>query len=249
MNTSASKTRKSRGSGDLTTLFMRDVVRHDLLDRESELALTRAYRRTGDPALLTRLVNANLRLVVKIANEHARHRDQWNDLVQEGALGLVVAVKRFDPERNVKLASYAAFWIRAYVLRWLLENARVVNLGRTRKGRDQFWSGTGPAADVSLDATDDETGYSLVERLAAPESERPDAVVEAAELDGRVRGRLIEFERGAGDREAALLHDRLLADDPATLVEIAGRFAVTKERMRQIEQKLMAELRTLLPAA
>ncbi|MFY1830436.1 sigma-70 family RNA polymerase sigma factor [Myxococcus fulvus] len=119
--------------------YMAEVTRHPLLTREEELALSRHYRETGDVRTAYRLVASNLRLVVKLAHEYHRNPLSLLDLVQEGNIGLMQAVKKYDPERGVKLSSYAAWWIRAYILRYIMDNWKMVKLGTTEAQRKLFF--------------------------------------------------------------------------------------------------------------
>jgi len=119
--------------------YMQEVGRHALLSREEEVALARKYRDTGDVDAAYRLVASNLRLVVKLAHEYHRNPLSLLDLIQEGNVGLMQAVKKFDPERGVKLASYAAWWIRAYILRYIMDNWKLVKLGTTEAQRKLFF--------------------------------------------------------------------------------------------------------------
>jgi len=119
--------------------YMAEVTRHPLLTREEEYALARQYRETGDVKAAYRLVAANLRLVVKLAHEYHRNPLSLLDLVQEGNIGLMQAVKKYDPERGVKLSSYAAWWIRAYILRYIMDNWKMVKLGTTEAQRKLFF--------------------------------------------------------------------------------------------------------------
>ncbi len=127
-------------SRDLLQRYMAEVQRHPLLSREEELSTSREYIRTGDPKLAYRLVTANLRLVVKLAWEYRRAAFNLLDLIQEGNVGLMQAVRKFDPERGVKLSSYAAWWIRAYIIRYLMDNWRLVKLGTTQAQRKIFFN-------------------------------------------------------------------------------------------------------------
>jgi RNA polymerase sigma-32 factor len=127
------------GRGDPLSAYMREVSRHPLLDREEELRLARRFRDQGDVKAAYRLVASNLRLVVKLAHEYHRNPLSLLDLVQEGNIGLMQAVKKFDPERGVKLSSYAAWWIRAYILRYIMDNWKMVKLGTTEAQRKLFF--------------------------------------------------------------------------------------------------------------
>ena len=120
--------------------YMREVQQHPLLSPEEEHALAVHYSETGDVATAARLVTANLRLVVKLAYEYRRAYRNMMDLIQEGNIGLMQAVRRYDPYRGVKLSSYAAWWIRAYMLRFILNNWRLVKIGTTQAQRKLFFN-------------------------------------------------------------------------------------------------------------
>ncbi len=120
--------------------YMAEVSRHPLLTREQEHELAVRYVETGDVQAAYALVASNLRLVVKIAHEYRRTAFQLLDLIQEGNLGLMQAVKKYDPFKGVKLSSYAAWWIRAYIIRFLMENWRLVRLGTTQAQRKLFFN-------------------------------------------------------------------------------------------------------------
>jgi RNA polymerase sigma-32 factor len=133
------------GSGGLVRYdplraYMAEIARHPVLSREEEHELAVRYRETGDVDAAYRLVASNLRLVVKIAHEYRRTAFQLLDLVQEGNMGLMQAVKKYDPWKGVKLSSYAAWWIRAYIIRFVMENWRMVKLGTTQAQRKLFFN-------------------------------------------------------------------------------------------------------------
>jgi len=125
---------------DALQLYMQEVQRHPLLTAEEEHRLAEHYVKTGDVNAAARLVTANLRLVVKLAFEYRRAYRNIMDLIQEGNIGLMQAVKRYDPYRGVKLSSYSAWWIRAYILRFILNNWRLVKLGTTQAQRKLFFN-------------------------------------------------------------------------------------------------------------
>ena len=120
--------------------YMAEVARHPVLSREEEHALAVRYRETGDVETAYKLVASNLRLVVKIAHEYRRSAFSLLDLVQEGNIGLMQAVKKYDPWKGVKLSSYAAWWIRAYIIRFIMDNWRMVKLGTTQAQRKLFFN-------------------------------------------------------------------------------------------------------------
>ncbi|RKG60141.1 sigma-70 family RNA polymerase sigma factor [Corallococcus sp. CA054B] len=119
--------------------YMAEVTKHPLLTREEEHRLAKEYQSTGNVRAAYRLVASNLRLVVKLAHEYHRNPLSLLDLVQEGNIGLMQAVKKYDPDRGVKLSSYAAWWIRAYILRYIMDNWKMVKLGTTEAQRKLFF--------------------------------------------------------------------------------------------------------------
>jgi RNA polymerase sigma-32 factor len=134
------KSSGSLASRDPLAAYMREVQAHSLLTPEEEKRLAVLYTETQDVNAAARLVTANLRLVVKLAYEYRRAYRNMMDLIQEGNMGLMQAVKKFDPYRGVKLSSYAAWWIRAYMLRFILANWRMVKLGTTQAQRKLFFN-------------------------------------------------------------------------------------------------------------
>ncbi|HET6339105.1 MAG TPA: RNA polymerase factor sigma-32 [Polyangiales bacterium] len=120
--------------------YMRDVQRYKLLTPEEEKEAATKYFTTGDVDAAAKLVTANLRLVVKIAYDYRRAHKNISDLIQEGSIGLMQAVKKYDPYKGVKLSTYAAWWIRAYILRFILNNARLVKVGTTQAQRKLFFN-------------------------------------------------------------------------------------------------------------
>jgi len=120
--------------------YMSDIRRFPLLSREEELEIARRYHKTQDPADAFKLVTANLRLVVKVANEFARASRNLLDLIQEGNIGLMEAVKKFDPYQGIRFPSYAVWWVRAYIIRHLMNNWRLVKVGTTQAQRKLFFN-------------------------------------------------------------------------------------------------------------
>jgi RNA polymerase sigma-32 factor len=125
---------------DALQRYMAEVAKHPLRSRDEEHRLAVQFAKTHDPEIAYKLVTANLRLVVKIAHEYRRAAFNLLDLIQEGNVGLMHAVQKYDPFRGVKLSSYAAWWIRAYILRYLMDNWRMVKLGTTQAQRKLFFN-------------------------------------------------------------------------------------------------------------
>jgi RNA polymerase sigma-32 factor len=136
----AARAGRSLARLDPLQIYIQDIRRYALLTREEEHDLAVKFQETGDMDAARRLVTSNLRLVVKIAHEYRRAHRNLLDLVQEGNVGLVQAVKKYDPYRGVKLSSYAAWWIRAYILKYILNNWRLVKIGTTQAQRKLFFN-------------------------------------------------------------------------------------------------------------
>ncbi|MEE9384057.1 MAG: RNA polymerase factor sigma-32 [Nannocystaceae bacterium] len=125
---------------DGVELYIRAAKRYPLLDRDEEHALAVAWFKRDDKEAMQRLVACNLRLVIKLANRYAHKGSGLLDLIQEGNIGLLKAVRKFDPHRGAKLSTYAAWWIRAYLLRHVLQNFRLVRVGTTNAQRRLFFN-------------------------------------------------------------------------------------------------------------
>ena len=270
---------------DALSTYLREVQRHPLLSPEETQALAVKFVGTQDAAAAASLVTANLRLVVKIAYEYRRAYKNIMDLIQEGNIGLMQAVKRYDPYRGVKLSSYAAWWIRAYILRFILNNWRLVKLGTTQAQRKLFFNlrkkraelqalGVDPtnaeiakqlnvpeneveemdvrlqASEKSLDApVGDAEGRSIARVDMMPSLvEGPEAIMADGELQALLKEKLGNFRKTleGKDKELAIFDERLVADEPLTLQELGDRFGISRERVRQLEQRLTGRLREYL---
>jgi RNA polymerase sigma-32 factor len=267
---------------DAMALYLREIQRHPLLSVEETRDLAIRFQETQDPAAAAKLVTSNLRLVVKIAYEYRRAYKNIMDLVQEGNIGLMHAVKRYDPYRGVKLSSYAAWWIRAYILRFILNNWRLVKLGTTQAQRKLFFNlkktrdhlrAMGieptnaevakqlsvPLEDVndmdirlaqtenSLDAPvgefDGGSSIAKVETIAN-DGVGPEVTMAQGELQTLLRDKLANFRESlTKEKEIAIFDERLVADEPLTLQELGERFKISRERVRQLEQRLTNRLK------
>jgi RNA polymerase sigma-32 factor len=150
--------------------YMRDVQRYRLLTPAEEREAALKFYEQGDVEAAAKLVTANLRLVVKIAYEYRRAHKHIPDLIQEGSIGLMQAVKKYDPYKGVKLSTYAAWWIRAYILRFILNNARLVKLGTTQAQRKLFFNLKKERARLSAMGIEP-TAETIAARLNVPEEE------------------------------------------------------------------------------
>jgi RNA polymerase sigma-32 factor len=265
--------------------YLREVQRHPLITPEETHDLAVKFVQTQDPGAAAQLVTSNLRLVVKIAYEYRRAYKNIMDLVQEGNIGLMQAVKRYDPYRGVKLSSYAAWWIRAYILRFILNNWRLVKLGTTQAQRKLFFNlrkkraelvamGIEPtdaevakrlnvpesdvaemdvrltSSEKSLDAPIGDTegrGISKIDMVPSL-SEGPESLMAAGELQALLKDKLAQFRTtlSGKSKDLAIFDERLVADEPLTLQELGDRFGISRERVRQLEQRLTGKLREYL---
>jgi RNA polymerase sigma-32 factor len=125
---------------DPLSRYLAELRRFPVLSREEETEIARRYHKYRNREDAYRLVTANLRLVVKIANEFARASRNLLDLIQEGNVGLMEAVKNFDPYRGIRFPSYAVWWVRAYIYRYLINNWRLVKIGTTQAQRKLFFN-------------------------------------------------------------------------------------------------------------
>lgn len=275
------KTRQ-REHVDALTRYMAQLRHHAPISREEEHELALRWVEESDVEAARQLVLANLRLVVKIAMEYRRSWTNVLDLIQEGNVGLMQAVQRFDPYQGVKLSSYAAYWIRAYVLKYLLDNIRMVRLGTTRAQRKLFFRlnkekrelerlGYRPEPKLIAERLDvsEEDVIDMEHRLA-----QGDLSLEApvrGEDDGTplgdfIAGDVLSAEQNVGDselrrvfleklgaftesleaRDRRIVEERILADEPKTLQEMGDEFGVSRERVRQLEARLVERIRTYM---
>ncbi len=281
----SSDDKASIARSDPLAAYLREVQKHPLLTAEETQSLAQDFVATQDAAKAARLVTANLRLVVKIAYEYRRAYKNILDLIQEGNIGLMQAVKRYDPYRGVKLSSYAAWWIRAYILRFILNNWRLVKLGTTQAQRKLFFNLRKKRAELQalgIDPTDAEVAKQLnvsesdvaemEVRLQASERsldapigdgegratakidtmpssvEGPEALMAGSELQGLLKEKLATFRAtlDGKEKDLAIFDQRLVADEPLTLQELGDRFGISRERVRQLEQRLTGKLREFL---
>lgn len=233
-------------------LYSRDVHSNPMLPPAEQEALALRYARNRDPRDAQRLVLANLRLVITIARSlGGATRPDLMDLIQEGNAGLMVAIERFDPTRGSKLSTYAAFWIRAFILRHMMEVSHAVRT-TTREGRRQFFARTLPK-DVRLDAPAgrgaEHNGGARPTRLdfmAADDGSRPDVIAEEQESLRRLQAAVTRLGTTLDERQRMILAERMLSESPRPLRQLGAAIDLSGERVRQVEQDMLARLRTLV---
>jgi RNA polymerase sigma-32 factor len=262
--------------------YLSEVRKYPLLTREEEQELARRFHERGDKTAARKLVTSNLRLVVKIALEYYRQWMDLLDLIQEGNLGLMQAVKKFDPYRGIRLSTYSSFWIRAYILKFLMDNWRLVKIGTTQAQRKLFFNlkkererlekfGFKPGSkilaealsvkesevqemdqrlssrDESLETPVSEDGKQTREMLLPDTGPQVDEALADDEFSRIVRRKLEVYRRTLNEpgkeKEAFIFDNRLLSDQPLTLQEVGEKFNISRERVRQLESRLIKQLR------
>jgi RNA polymerase sigma-32 factor len=227
--------------------YLAEIRRIPLLSVEEEQALARRFLE-GDGRAGHQLVAANLRFVVKVAFEYRSYGLRMPDLVQEGNIGLMRAVQKFDPDKRIRLISYAVWWIRAYIQNHILRSWSLVKLGTTQSQRKLFFSLA--RARRQLERSADEPGDSG--ELARSLSVKPS---EVDEMTARLDGRDQSLDQPLGDDGVATFGDRLAAGAPSAHDELAAaqqqrlvgagvRAALARLDVRErfiIEQRIMAE--------
>lgn len=251
-----------------------------VLEAEEERELATSLRRDDNLEAARQLILHNLRFVVKVARGYNGYGLPLSDLVQEGNVGLMKAVKRFDPEMNVRLISFAVHWIRAEIHEFILRNWKIVKVATTKAQRKLFfnlrsskarlgWLSNAQAQevaddlgvtkadvlemeqrlglqdvsfDLSNDQDDDERSYSPSQYLAA-ESADPADTLEAEEWEAYTHGRFEAALEGLDSRSKDILASRWLVEEKATLQDLADKYGVSAERIRQLENVAVKKLR------
>jgi RNA polymerase sigma-32 factor len=199
---------------DPLQIYLNQARAYPLLSPEEEHSLAVRYLETGDLESARKLVTSNLRLVVKIAHEYRKAYRNLLDLVQEGNIGLMHAVKKFDPYRGVRLSSYAAWWIRAYILKFILANWRLVKIGTTQGQRKLFFNLRKEMDRLEAMGITDPGPKLLAERLDLPEGEVASMQQRLAASDLSLDSPLREGDSGSSNR-LDFVSDRTAGPDRA----------------------------------
>ena len=269
--------------------YMDELRQHPLLSRDEEQSLAQRFRDDGDLEAAHRLIVGNLRFVVKIAHEYRAYGMKMFDIIQEGNVGLMRAVKTFDPDRGYRLISYAVWWIRSHINSYVQRTWSMVRMGlnsnrrklfykmrseRSKAEADAAMAGEGgvSAADLAARLNVDEKDVVDMEvRLAGRDfslnsqigddggapthldmlesaDESQDDMVARREQHAMVRATMDEVRQQSNDKEVHIIDNRLLSDDPESLQSIGDRFGVSRERIRQLENRVVKRLRVGLEA-
>ncbi len=258
--------------------YLAEIRRFAPLSREEEHEVALEYTKTKSPEAAKKLVFGSLWLVVKIARDYEKVARNVLDLIQEGNIGLMEAVQNFDPYRGVRFPSYAVWWIRAYIIRYIIANWRLVKIGTTQAQRKLFFNlkkeserlereGIYPSTklladrlnvregdviemsqrlggpDVSVDAPlQEESDSSLLSLLPSGEESAEEAIAKR-ELHEALRGAIDQFKETLTPKESRIFQGRVLEEDRVTLQDLSDELSISKERVRQIENKLRGKLK------
>ena len=193
--------------------YIAEINRYPLLSQEEEMELARRWKESGDVHAAHKLVTSNLRFVVKIAYEYRGYGAKLLDLIQEGSIGLMQGVKRFDPDRGYRLLSYAVHWIRSYIHTYLMSTSRMIKIGTSRAHRKLFFK-----------------LRSIKNRLVAKGMDDTDQIIDAvAEEVGVPRADVEEMNRHFAGKDASL--DAPMATTGVPLVEIMPTEAPNQEEI------------------
>jgi RNA polymerase sigma-32 factor len=273
------------GTGSLDA-YIQEVNKIPMLTLEEERELAFRYRDEGDLEAARRLVLAHLRFVVHVAKGYAGYGLQLGDLVQEGNIGLMKAVKRFDPDREVRLVSFAVHWIRAEMHEFILRNWRIVKVATTKAQRKLFFnlrkskkrlgwlnmdevntvaenlgvkpevvmemesrlSGQDVGYDLTADSDDDDKPWVAPAAYLESHTDSPELTAVEDDLEDHQHALLYEGLEQLDDRSKDIIASRWLTDDKTTLQDLADRYGISAERVRQLEVNAMNKMRASLNA-
>ena len=263
--------------------YLSQVYSIPVLTREEELELTQEFYETEDVKVAHKLVISHLRFVVHIAKSYAGYGLPLADVIQEGNVGLLKAVKKFDPEKGVRLVSFAVHWIRAEIHEFILKNWRIVKIATTKAQRKLFFNlrskkqNTGwltdeeakkiakdldvsvkevmhmenrlnsndAAFDLSSDDEDDEKAFSPSQYIE-DNSFSPELIAEQDNYEKVNHGALFKGISNLDKRSQDIIRTRWLDDEKLTLNELADKYKISAERIRQIEATAFKKLKTSL---
>jgi RNA polymerase sigma-32 factor len=265
---------------DSLTLYLAEIRKFPLLDAEEEKRLAVSFYEEKDLGAAHKLITSNLRFVVKISGEYRAYGIKMLDLIQEGNIGLMMAVRKFNPYKGVRLISYAVWWIRAYIQNFIISNWSLLKIGTTQAQKKLFFK-----LSQAKSAIKSILGHDNLQEAALTLDVKEAEVIE---MDQRMRGEYsldAEIEAGEGitmldtlpderqnqeemladyqeavvlqreigkaleklnEKERYIIEQRVAADEPLTLQEIAEHFLISRERVRQIEEGARKKLKNLL---
>lgn len=266
---------------DSLDLYLAEIRKFPILSEDEEHRFAVRFFEEKDLEAAHTLTTANLRFVVKVAAEYRHYGMKMLDLIQEGNIGLMMAVRKYNPYKGIRLISYAVWWIRAYIQNHIVSAWSLLKIGTTQAQRKLFFKlreardairrlGDGEddvhATAVALNVTDQEVlemeqrlhgetsldaefpggdGLTLLENLADDRMNQEETLSEMQE-QRQLRQQVARAVAGLNEKERFIVEKRISADEPMTLQEIATRFSISRERVRQIEEAALKKMKTVL---
>ena len=267
---------------DILTAYLNEIRQYENLTENEEQELAIKLRETNDSDAAYRLTTSHLMLVVRIAMTFRRQWQNMMDLIQEGNIGLLKAVKKFDPFRGVRLSSYATWWIRSYILKYMLDNWRLVRVGTTNNRRKLLYNlrkekenlenqGFTPTpkllaehfgvaesdvidvqaslgvVDVSVDTPMREGEETTPDMFLADHGAMsPEENAEQNQFLESLKQEIDSFRKELKPIEQKILSERILSETPRSLQEIGDDQNVTREAIRQTEQRILRKFKTYI---
>ncbi|MDD2850523.1 MAG: RNA polymerase factor sigma-32 [Desulfuromonadaceae bacterium] len=267
---------------DSLTLYLAEIRQFKILSEDEERFHAERLFEEKSLESAHALITSNLRYVVKVASEYRHYGLKMLDLIQEGNIGLMMAVRKFNPYKGVRLISYAVWWIRAYIQNYILSAWSLVKIGTTqaqrklfyglRKAKEKLFQLTGQEPDISgtahmlqvsdQDVTDmelrmkgevsldrrigDSEDITVLETIA-DERMNQEELLSTYQEEHDLKLLVQKALEGLNEKERFIIEHRVASDDPLTLQDIADHFHISRERIRQIEDRALTKLRNLIP--
>lgn len=260
---------------DILNAYLMEVRKYPVLSLEEERYLAIKYFEEKDTDAASQLVKSNLRFVIKIATEYSRLGSKMIDLIQEGNIGLMHAVREYNPYKGVRLITYAVWWIRGHIREYLLKNHSQVKIATTQAQKKIFYNLQNEINKLESEGFQP-TVKLLSQRLNVPEKdvktmqvrmaskdvslEQPfketsqiqslnkqitptDEILALQENLSLLKDHIEEIRPHLNEKELYILDHRFLSDTPLTLNQVGQKYGITRERVRQIEKRLLIKLR------
>jgi len=266
---------------DSLTLYLAEIRKFRVLSEAEERFHAEKFFEEKDLESAHTLITSNLRYVVKVASEYRRYGLRMLDMIQVGNIGLMMAVRKFNPYRGVRLVSYAAWWIRAYIQNYILSAWSLVKIGTTqaqrklfyglRKAKEKLLTMTGNDPDITVTAhmlqVSDQNVVDMEQRLKGEislddhigdsdgltvldtiqdERMNQEELLGTYQQEQHLKRHVTKALEGLNEKERFIIENRVTSDAPLTLQDIADHFAISRERVRQIEERALAKLRQVL---